>query len=308
MIVAYDQDEYARRIHYDRPIASIARGPGRRPGRRAWSCWSRSHPTSGSAAGEHSDSGRYSVDDWLVIYAATPTITRRRSGVPAAGSACWMGPADPGGRHRPPTAPHLRGTSPVTGWREDSRDPPAVPCRLAGRRRERDQLPIGDSVRDGRAPRTDQRPSVRLRRVPSRTRTAVSRGTRLMMALLSVACLLGSAAPAAASSGSYQDLEKFALSLVNCTRTGGWVRPDGSCKGRGSGKYSAYRKPLTLSAGISSKVSRKLRRQARRERLLRPRSAAAPSRVVSGRAATRASRSVRASAAAAATRPPDAHP
>jgi hypothetical protein len=79
---------------------------------------------------------------------------------------------------------------------------------------------------------------------------------RLTMALLSVACLLGSAVPAAASSGSSPDLEHFALSLVNCTRTGGWVQANGSCKGRGSGKYSTYRKPLTLSAGITGKVSR----------------------------------------------------
>ncbi len=77
-----------------------------------------------------------------------------------------------------------------------------------------------------------------------------------MMALLSIACLLGSAAPAGAAGAPYEDLEKLALSLVNCTRTGGWVRPDGTCKGRGSGKYSAYRKPLTLSAGISRNVSR----------------------------------------------------
>ncbi len=79
---------------------------------------------------------------------------------------------------------------------------------------------------------------------------------RLTMSLLAITCLLGSAVPAAASSAPYQDLERFALSLVNCTRTGGWVQADGTCKGRGSGKYSTFRKPLKLSSGISSKVSR----------------------------------------------------
>ena len=80
---------------------------------------------------------------------------------------------------------------------------------------------------------------------------------RMTLVLLSVVCLLGSATPASvAASSTYQDLEQFALSLVNCTRTGGWVRVDGSCKGRGSGRYSAYRKPLRMHSGISSNVSR----------------------------------------------------
>lgn len=87
------------------------------------------------------------------------------------------------------------------------------------------------------------------------SRVPASVRARLVLAIMSVTCLLGSAMPAAAS-GAYQDLEQFALSLVNCTRTGGWVRADGSCKARGSGRYSTYRKPLTLHSGISSKVSR----------------------------------------------------
>ena len=84
---------------------------------------------------------------------------------------------------------------------------------------------------------------------------AVPVRARLMLVVLSAVCLLGGAVPAAAKA-PYQDLEHFALTLVNCTRTGGWVRSDGSCKGRGSGRYSKYRKPLTLHSGISSKVSR----------------------------------------------------
>jgi len=78
---------------------------------------------------------------------------------------------------------------------------------------------------------------------------------RVVVVIVAVACLLGGGLPAAAKA-PYLDLEHFALTLVNCTRSGGWVRSDGSCKGRGTGHYSTYRKPLTLQSGISSKVSR----------------------------------------------------
>ena len=50
--------------------------------------------------------------------------------------------------------------------------------------------------------------------------------------------------------------ELFYLGLVNCTRTGGWVLSDGSCRGYGSGRYSAYVAPLKYSSGMSSLVSR----------------------------------------------------
>jgi uncharacterized protein YkwD len=77
----------------------------------------------------------------------------------------------------------------------------------------------------------------------------------MTVAVLSIACLLGSGLPASVAA-SNTDLERFALSLVNCTRTGGWVRANGTCKARGSGRYSAYRKPLRMHSGISDKVSR----------------------------------------------------
>ena len=51
-------------------------------------------------------------------------------------------------------------------------------------------------------------------------------------------------------------VETFYLKLVNCTRTGGWVLSDGTCRGYGSGHYSRYVKPLVLSLGISDRVSR----------------------------------------------------
>jgi hypothetical protein len=51
------------------------------------------------------------------------------------------------------------------------------------------------------------------------------------------------------------DAELVGLRLLNCTRTGGWVRADGTCKGRASGTYSPYLKPLRLNEGISSLVA-----------------------------------------------------
>jgi hypothetical protein len=50
--------------------------------------------------------------------------------------------------------------------------------------------------------------------------------------------------------------EMYYLALVNCTRTGGWVQSNGTCVGYGSGKYSAYVRPLAHTAGISSLVAR----------------------------------------------------
>ena len=42
--------------------------------------------------------------------------------------------------------------------------------------------------------------------------------------------------------------EQFYLGLVNCTRTGGWVLSNGTCRGYGSGHYSAYVRPLRISS------------------------------------------------------------
>jgi uncharacterized protein YkwD len=50
--------------------------------------------------------------------------------------------------------------------------------------------------------------------------------------------------------------EMFYLGLVNCTRTGGWVQSDGTCKGYGSGRYSAYVAPYKHSSGLSDLVAR----------------------------------------------------
>lgn len=71
LILGYDEELYARRNHYDRPIASALAVVD---AVRASSLelleslseaeWER--------AGSHSESGRYSVDDWLRIYASHP--------------------------------------------------------------------------------------------------------------------------------------------------------------------------------------------------------------------------------------------
>lgn len=76
----------------------------------------------------------------------------------------------------------------------------------------------------------------------------------LIVAALAAALLVP--APASAGGGRYPRLEELALRLMNCTRTGGWVLEDGRCKGRGSGRYSAYVKPIPLSAAISDRVAR----------------------------------------------------
>jgi DinB superfamily len=67
-IIGYDEEEFARRLHYDRPIEpSLAVLAGVRAASLQLleslteAEWERS--------GTHSDSGSYSVDDWLRIYA-----------------------------------------------------------------------------------------------------------------------------------------------------------------------------------------------------------------------------------------------
>ena len=50
--------------------------------------------------------------------------------------------------------------------------------------------------------------------------------------------------------------EAFYLKLVNCTRTGGWVQSNGGCTAYGSGRYSAYVKPLVRSGALSDLTAR----------------------------------------------------
>ena len=69
VIDAYDEAEFARRLHYDRPIAlDLALfGAVRLATAELLECLS---DTEWCRGGSHSDSGSYSVDDWFRIYAA----------------------------------------------------------------------------------------------------------------------------------------------------------------------------------------------------------------------------------------------
>lgn len=69
LIAGYDEEEFARRLHYDRPIDTSLEAL--RAARRASASilevltedeWARE--------GTHSDSGRYTVETWLELYAA----------------------------------------------------------------------------------------------------------------------------------------------------------------------------------------------------------------------------------------------
>jgi len=52
-----------------------------------------------------------------------------------------------------------------------------------------------------------------------------------------------------------KDLERFALKLLNCNRTGGKIRRNGTCKAYGKGRFSAFRKPLERHRPIGTRVA-----------------------------------------------------
>jgi DinB superfamily len=71
VIQGYDEGAYARRLHYDRPIAASLEAfrAARAANADLFAIigdqdWAR--------AGTHQESGRYSLDDWLLIYANHP--------------------------------------------------------------------------------------------------------------------------------------------------------------------------------------------------------------------------------------------
>jgi hypothetical protein len=69
VIVGYDQEEFARRLFYDRPVEpSLAAFKASRD--TTAHILHRLFPDQWSRAGTHSESGRYSVEDWLRTYAA----------------------------------------------------------------------------------------------------------------------------------------------------------------------------------------------------------------------------------------------
>jgi hypothetical protein len=53
----------------------------------------------------------------------------------------------------------------------------------------------------------------------------------------------------------HQAAEDLGLALLNCTRTGGWVRADGTCKGGGTGTSSALLPELIRNDAVSKKVA-----------------------------------------------------
>jgi hypothetical protein len=70
-IVGYDEELYARRNHYDRPIASaLAVVDAVRAS--SLELLESLSPEEWQRSGRHSESGSYSVDDWLRIYASHP--------------------------------------------------------------------------------------------------------------------------------------------------------------------------------------------------------------------------------------------
>jgi len=68
-IVGYDQDEFARRLHYDRPIeASIEAFKAAR--RTTAEILERMSEAEWAREGTHTEHGRYTIPRWLEIYAS----------------------------------------------------------------------------------------------------------------------------------------------------------------------------------------------------------------------------------------------
>jgi hypothetical protein len=67
-IVGYDQEEFARRLHYDRPIAASLEA-FRWARESSAEILDRLSEAEWSRAGTHSETGPYSVTRWLEIYA-----------------------------------------------------------------------------------------------------------------------------------------------------------------------------------------------------------------------------------------------
>jgi hypothetical protein len=68
-IASYDQDEFARRLHYDRPIdASLDAFNAAR--RTTADILERTSESDWTREGTHTEVGRYTMDTWLEIYVA----------------------------------------------------------------------------------------------------------------------------------------------------------------------------------------------------------------------------------------------
>lgn len=69
VIVGYDEPEYARRLHYDRPVGSSL-AVLRAVRAASLELLESLTPAEWDRRGTHTESGPYSVDDWLGIYAS----------------------------------------------------------------------------------------------------------------------------------------------------------------------------------------------------------------------------------------------
>ena len=68
VILGYDEPEYARRVHYERPIGSSL-GVLRTVREASLELLEALTPDEWERSGTHSESGAYSVNEWLRIYA-----------------------------------------------------------------------------------------------------------------------------------------------------------------------------------------------------------------------------------------------
>jgi len=69
LLAGYDEEEFARRLHYDRPIESSLEAL-RAARLSSASLLERLTEQEWTREGTHSQSGRYTVEDWLRIYTA----------------------------------------------------------------------------------------------------------------------------------------------------------------------------------------------------------------------------------------------
>jgi hypothetical protein len=87
-----------------------------------------------------------------------------------------------------------------------------------------------------------------------KTRAVLTLPLAMVVAVLA-ASLTAPAAVAAPSVKRVAAAEQYAHELLNCTRTGRFVRADGKCIKRAGNRHSAWRKPLRLHARISRRVA-----------------------------------------------------
>jgi hypothetical protein len=83
------------------------------------------------------------------------------------------------------------------------------------------------------------------------TYVQIAVASALTLVLLAITAIPSAAAEPKRRAGA----EDVAFRLVNCLRTGGFVTRAGTCKAKGTGKYSRYVKPLRRSRKIANKVA-----------------------------------------------------